>query len=255
MIDAPVDLEMGKLRTLIVEDDPVQRIVTRGHVERLPALQLVGVVPDVKEAERSMAEGDIDLLILDIGLPGESGYQFLQRLPSAPATIVTTADPGNALEGFEHGVVDLLVKPFSFERFVQAAQRVGNSLIGKQPLDSTPPAIVKPPVICLACGRRLVTLPINDILVLEALGNHVKVDARNERLLATATMKSMERELKGHGFVRIHRRFIVSGGSIEAVVGAEVITQIGAFPVGNLYRRSVLELLATRERLGSLAAT
>lgn len=242
--------EMGRLRTLIVEDDPVQRVVTRGHVERLPALQLVGMVPDVKEAEHFINEGDIDLLILDIGLPGESGYQFLQRLPTAPATIVTTADPGNALEGFEHGVVDLLVKPFSFERFVQAAQRAGNSIFAKQPVDNATPTIVQAPTICLACGRRLVTLPVADILVAEALGNHVKVHTRNERLLATVTMKAIERELEGHGFVRIHRRFIVAGSAVESVIGTHVITPLGAFPVGNLYRRSVLELLATRDRAG-----
>lgn len=239
MKDAPVISEMGRLRTLIVEDDPVQRIITRGHVERLPALQLVGMVSDVKEAERALSEGDIDLLILDIGLPGESGYQFLQRLPAAPATIVTTADPGNAIEGFEHGVVDLLVKPFSFERLVQAAQRAGNSLIGKRTLQSA--ASTK--TISLACGRRLVAVPVIDILVLEALGNHVKVHTRKERLLATVTMKTLERELEGQGFVRIHRRFIVAAGAVESVVGSQVMTPLGAFPVGNSYRRSVLELL------------
>jgi two-component system LytT family response regulator len=249
MKDVSMPQEMGKLRTLIVEDDPVQRVVTRGHVARLPALQLVGMVADATEAVRFMNEGDIDLLILDIGLPGDSGYQLLQRLTAVPATIVTTADPRNALEGFERGVVDLLVKPFTFERFVQAVQRVSRDAIEKRALAAARRTTKQDPTICLSCGRRLVTLPVKDLLLLESLGNHVKVHTLNDRLLATVTMKNLEHELEGHGFIRIHRGYIVAESCIQAVEGAQVITTLGRYPLGNLYRRAVLELLAQRERV------
>jgi len=248
MNDGTRPLEVAKLRTLIVEDDPVHQVVTRGHVARMPALQLVASVANAEEAERWLKEENIDLLILDIGLPGDSGYQLLQRLTTVPDTIVTTADPTNALEGFEHGVVDLLVKPFTFERFVQAVYRAGNGAIEKEASGEADATTKQEPTICLSCGRRLVTLPVKDLLLLEALGNHVKVHTRNDRLLATVTMKTLEHELEGHGFIRIHRGCIVAESCIQSVAGAQVITTMGTYPLGNLYRRAVLEMLAQRER-------
>jgi DNA-binding LytR/AlgR family response regulator len=231
------------LRTLIVEDDPVHLVLVRSFVEQLPMLQFMGAVQNVQEAERMLAEMPVDLLVLDIGLPGDSGYRLLERSPLLPAVIVTTGDPGHALEGFEHGVVDLLVKPFSKGRFLQAVHRVQHRLASfarAEALRTPPPP--KPSVL-LNSGRRTVSVFLEDILVVEAYGNHVKVHLRNERIVVKATMDGISLQLSALEFIRVHRRYIVGCHAVQSVEEGKVVTPVGEVPVGTSYRRAVLERL------------
>lgn len=231
------------LRTLIVEDDPVHLVLVRSYVERLPMLQFVGSVAGVQEAEQVLAGTAVDLLVLDIGLQGDNGYGLLERLPKLPAVIVTTGDPCHALEGFEHGVVDLLVKPFGIERFMQAVHRVqlrAASLVLPAALRELPPG---KPTVLLHSGRRTVSLLLEDILVVEAYGNHVKVQLRNERIVANETMEGILQKLTAMEFMRVHRRYIVGCHAVQAVEEGRVITPVGAVPVGASYRRDVMDKL------------
>jgi DNA-binding LytR/AlgR family response regulator len=231
------------LRTLIVEDDPVHMLLVRSYVERLSMLQLVGAVGSAQEAEQALSSTPADLLLLDIGLQGDSGYDLLERLPKEPAVIVVTGDPGHALEGFEHGVVDLLVKPFAIDRFIEAVYRVQAriaSLPRSQALLPPPPA---EPSILLRSGRRKVLVVLDDILLVEAYGNHVKVHLRNERIVAGITMEGIMQELAGMDFMRVHRRYIVRCQAVQALEQGELITPVGAVPLGPSYRREVMEHL------------
>lgn len=234
------EFALERIRTLVVEDDPVQSALLRGYIKTLPMMDHVGTARSVNEAERMLESLPVDLLVLDIGLPQESGFRLLERTSKVPSVIVVTGDPHHALEGFEHGVVDLLVKPISKQRFLQAMQRVQMRSAARA--RAGPAHIKQPeqPSVLLNSGRRTVSVPLNDILLVEAYGNHVKVHLANERIVANATMDGMLAQLSGMKFIRVHRRYIVACHAVRAVEDGKVVTPVGEVPVGTSYRREVM---------------
>lgn len=236
-------MELAQLSTLIVEDDPVQQALVRNYVERTSLLKLVGVVPGVDQALRILRSERVGLLLLDIGLPKSSGFHLLGGLSHKPVVIVTTGEPRHALKGFELGVADMLVKPYSFARFLRAVQRA--LAVREMRADPGPgPGVDNAPSVVLQSGRRSVTVAMDDVLLMESAGNHVRVYLRNgERLIVNTTLEAMAKLLEGKQLLRVHRRFIVSCCAVEAVLDGKVRTPVGLVPIGKSYRQLVAKWL------------
>lgn len=232
------------LRTLIVEDDPVQMAFARNYVERCPLLKWVGSATMINEAQRLLGSVRVDLLLLDIGLAGQNGFRLLDGSSRKPVVIVSTADPGNALKGFDVGVADLLVKPYSFPRFLRAVQRaVFLRDHAKEPLGASA-SLEEATSIVLQSGRSSVTVLVEDVFVVESAGNYVRIHLRGgERHIVNATMEMMVKLLDGKDLLRIHRRYIVACSAVLAVAEGKVETPVGDIPIGKSYRKAVVEWL------------
>jgi DNA-binding LytR/AlgR family response regulator len=246
-IPHPLEAHMNirKLNTVVVEDDPVHAQLLRHLIQHTPELGPVEFCSTAEEALGTLSTREVDLLLLDVGLPGASGFELLDQLSSPPQVIITTADGNHAIEGFERGVVDLLVKPFTLERLLRSIHRAkARSMAGSVQLPVAPPVQGTAALLNLRSGRRTVRISASTVLMAEALGNHVKLHLKDRIMVVNCTMKKMESELPKDRFVRVHRSYIIAIDSALAVVSNVVFTALGEVPLGAMYRKDLRERMA-----------
>ncbi|MCP4573520.1 MAG: response regulator transcription factor [bacterium] len=215
-------------RCLVVDDEPLARRLLARHLEQLPSLRLVGQCVNATEAAAFLHQQPIDVLFLDIRMPGLSGLDFLATLVHRPQVILTTAYSEYALEGYEHAVVDYLLKPISFERFLKAVNKL--KPVAPDAADGS---------LLLRMDGATQRVNLEAIVMVEACGNYVKIHTRQERLLASETMKKMESALPPDRFLRVHRSYIVAVDKIERLAGGHLTVAGHEIPVGRSYRRTV----------------
>ncbi|MFY0675338.1 MAG: response regulator transcription factor [Bacteroidia bacterium] len=217
------------IRCLIVDDEPLARDVIKGFVQDAPNLELVTECENAIEAINTLSTEQIDLMFLDINMPKLSGIEMLKGLSNAPATIITTAHPEFALEGYELSVVDYLMKPISFSRFLKAIGKVEEK------------AKEDEKIITLKADKRVYRLNASEISYVEGLGDYVKVFlADSEKpLIVQETMKKLLQDL-GSDFMRIHKSFIINKQVISYQEGNELVLYSGSkIAVGHSYRKEV----------------
>lgn len=222
------------IRCLIVDDEELARTLLQNYISRLPHLNLAGLCKNPPEALAYMQQESVDLLLLDIQMPELSGTEFLRSLPNRPLVIFTTAYPEYALEGYELDVVDYLVKPFSFERFVQAVQKAAERL--------KPNKSVAPDFLLVKSEHRKHRLKFDDILFIEGMREYVAFHMRSGgKILSLLSLKQLETELPNSGFIRIHKSFIAAIKGIQTLEGNQLVVEGGKLPIGANYREKVLE--------------
>ena len=226
-----------KIRCLIVDDEPLAREVLKSYVASLPFLELVAECKDAAEAIASLHQGGIDLMFLDIRMRGLNGLELLDTLRHPPLVIITTAYSKYALAGYEYAVVDYLLKPISFERFLKAVNTAADRLRHAN-LELPEHGVGEDFLFFKADGEDR-KVPFSEIVLLEAYGNYIKVHTEKAEILVPGTMKSLEKRLPEQLFVRVHKSFIVSIPHIERI--AENAIDIGKrrIPIGKHYKRSV----------------
>jgi two-component system LytT family response regulator len=229
------------LHCLVVDDKPLALDILSDYVANVPFLQLAGRSENPLEALHWVGERRVDLIFLDIQMPQLTGLQFLQALERRAQVILTTAYPDYALAGFEHDVVDYLLKPISFERFYQAVQKAQRRLR---------PALVAPTraYLFVKTEHRLQRVDLAEVHYLEGLQNYVLIHTATEKIIARQTLSSLEASLPATAFVRVHKSFIVALAHIHAVERSRIIIQIAAstpviIPVGDAYRSTFYERL------------
>ena len=179
------------LRSLIVDDEPLARRVLENYIAQVPEIELVGSCAGADEAQQVVDKQTVDLIFLDIRMPGMSGLEYARSLTAGPLIIFVTAFPEHAVEGFELEAVDYLVKPFSLERFRQAVNRV-KYLLEVENRHQVPTE----PTLLIKADKKLYRLPFQTILYLEAFGDYVKVHTtRTKPLLTKDTLKHLENQL------------------------------------------------------------
>lgn len=218
-----------KHRCLIVDDEPLARELIRKYVNEIPELELAGECGSANEAIDEIEKGGIDLLFLDIKMPGIDGITMIRSLPAPPQVILITAYPEYAVEGFEIDAVDYLVKPVSFERFRKAVSKV---------LDPGQ----SPPTLSVKADKRLYRIEFNNILFISALGDYIKVICKDKTLITNETMKGVESKLPAQ-FIRIHKSHIVNLDLVEFVEGNECKIGGGYLPIGAKYKEEFLSRL------------
>lgn len=231
----------GTIQCAIIEDEPLAQNILKKYIEDHPALALTAICNNAEEAQKVLLRQNIELLFLDINLPKLSGISFLKTLPHPPLVIFTTAYPEYAVEGFELDAIDYLLKPFSFERFLKAANKAVQQLSTKEISDPTTSSF-----IFLKADKKVHKVNLDDILYIEAAGDYVKVVTENGQYLVNDTLKSLQDELPGFQFIRVHKSYIISRNKIKFFEGNYVKVGNADIPIGNSYKEEISTRLKER---------
>lgn len=222
---------MSIYQCLVIEDEPLAQDVLKKYIQDHPSLELVAVCTDALQAQQVLARQPVPLIFLDINLPRLSGIGFLKTLAHPPLVIFTTAYPEFAAEGFELDAIDYLVKPFSFERFLKAVNKVLEKLERKSTEKSSAPAS-----IFIKADKKVYKIDLDDILYLEALDDYVKLVTVQQSYLINDTLKSLQEELPAANFMRVHKSYIISKNNIVFFEGNYVRIGEKDIPIGASYR-------------------
>ncbi|KAA9325321.1 response regulator transcription factor [Hymenobacter busanensis] len=256
MLDSPAAARV--LTCVIVDDEPLATAVLTRYCGQLPFLNLVGTFHEALSALAFLQTTPVDLVLLDIEMPGLTGMQLAQILPAGhrPRIILTTAYDQYALQGYELGVADYLLKPIAFQRFVQAVTRVHQSLAAS-PLP--PPAPVSadsapqpaaPDAMFVKNEHRLQRVAFDDILYVEGMKEYLMIyTVDGGKILTLQSFRRVEEVLPPHRFARIHKSFLVALGRIEHVERSRVQVAGRPLPVGDAYRDAFMELIRTHNLL------
>jgi DNA-binding LytR/AlgR family response regulator len=227
------------IKCIVIEDEPAAREIMERNIALCPDLVWCGSFEDPFSAQSFLDQNSVDLIFLDINLPGMSGISFLRTLIKPPLVVITTAYPQYAVEGFDLEVVDYLLKPFSFERFYKSVNKVKERLITK-------PGNLLSHKITVKADKRIYQIDLDELLYVEACGDYTTVCCTDKKLLTHETLKSWEEKLRGYSFQKIHRSVIVNLQKIGHVEGNMVI--IGKYKLGvsEAYREQLIALLLGR---------
>jgi two-component system LytT family response regulator len=234
------------IRCLIVDDEPLARDVIRRYISEISTLQLVGECANAIQAFTSLQQQPVDLIFLDIRMPQLNGNDFLKTLKNPPKVIFTTAFSEYALEGYELDVVDYLVKPIPFERFLKAVNKAYHFT------DIKP--VAKPVVeekrsesfVYFRVDRKMMKVMLSDILYIESMKDYVKVFTPGAKIVTKQSISSVEEMLPEQDFIRTHRSFIVSVQKITSYTQELLEVDKIEIPIGKLYRNEVMKVLDYR---------
>ena len=179
---------MKKLSCIIVDDEPVARKILHEFVEQVPFLHLQGKFENAMKAEAFLKSNDIDIMFLDIEMPKISGLQLLKTIDKAPLVILTTAFPQYALEGYELEVIDYLLKPIAFNRFIKAVHKARDYRQMQQANSIAQPAASW---LYVKSDKRIEKIELNDIIYTETLGNYIIIHLPDRKIIAYLTLKSL----------------------------------------------------------------
>lgn len=190
---------------------------------------------------------EIDLIFLDINMPKLTGIEFLRTLKHPPLIIITTAYAEFAIQGFDLNVLDYLMKPFSFERFVRAVQKAQETLLKRDLRDAetTSQESTESDFVFIKSSKKTFRVKFTDILYVEALGDYVKIFTNDRMIVSYQSMKNLEKLLPPKDFPRIHKSFIISMARIEMIEGNHVKIKDRRIPIGTNYKTEFEKLIKT----------
>jgi two-component system LytT family response regulator len=239
---------LNKINCLIVEDEPLARNLMVEYVKKVPYLNLVDACPNAMKAMEVLKKNPVDLIFLDIQMPEITGITLLKILSSKPMVIFTTAYSEYALEGYELDVVDYLLKPVTFERFLKAVEKA-NSRMPAAKVAISPGQPAGQPFVFVKDGTKLVKVVFNDILYIEGLKDYVTIHTRQQKITTLQRMKHLEEQLPADAFIRIHNSFIVNIKAIDSIHKNEVQIGQALLPISDSYRKSFKEFVE-RNQMG-----
>jgi DNA-binding LytR/AlgR family response regulator len=233
---------MNTIKTIIVEDEPLAREGLMNYIHDVDFLSIVHVCEDALEANRILGSEKVDLMFLDIQMPKITGIDFLRSLKQPPMVVMTTAYPNFALQGYELDVLDYLVKPFPFERFLRAANKARDFFELKN-RSADPAAAQTQDYFFVKCDHRYEKIHMKDILYVEGMENYVSIYTSSQKYVTLLRMKNVEAILPPRDFVRIHKSFIVSRKAISSIDGNEVVVSGKRLPISREKKSEILERL------------
>jgi len=224
---------MSKINCIIVEDEPLAIKVLTDYVSQVPFLELKGAFKDAILATEFLRNNTVDLIFLDIHLPKLKGMAFLKTLTHPPAVIITTAYHQYAVEGFELNVTDYLLKPFEFERFLVAVNKVRT---GETATQQASEAHEAKDFIFLNVQKKKVKISFSDIIYIESQREYIRIVTTKKEWLSKMSTHEIEDLLPAAQFKRIHRSFIVSVSRIESYTAEAVEVNGVSIPIGRGYK-------------------
>lgn len=227
---------------IIVDDEPVARKILREFTSQVHFLELAGEFDTAIKADTYLKSNNADILFLDIEMPKLSGLEFLKRSAVKPLVILTTAYPEYALEGYELDIIDYLLKPIPFARFLKAVQKAKEYA----ELRATPAPHPFSSGLFVRSERRIEKIELKDILYIESMGNYVNIFLENKKIIAYLTMKGLESQLPPNDFIKIHQSFLVSFSRISAIEGNSVKVKDKILPISRNYRDAVMQVIEQR---------
>lgn len=232
------------IRYLIIDDEYIAHEIIKGYCDLLPNMELQKNCYDALDALQYMNDHEVDLIFLDLNMPKLKGFDFLETLVSPPKVIVTTAYSEFALQGYELNVVDYLLKPFSFERFLKAVNKAVSSPGKTQSSisDGINPASAKR--IFLRVNKKYTQLVIDGILYIEGSGNYTKVITTKETITTREKFSNLFKSLPTDDFLQVHKSFAVATKHIKSVEGNRIAIGDHIVPIGKVYKMNVNHLLS-----------
>ena len=227
------------IQCIAIDDEPLALELLEDNISKVPYLQLVAACDNAMDAMKIMQQQPIDLIFLDIQMPGLTGLQFIQTLKEKPMFILVTAYEKYALEGFELDVVDYLVKPVALQRFIKACNKANELYLLKAKPKQTEETT--PGYFFVNVDYSLVKVVFDDISYIEGLKDYVKIHLKSspKAIITRMSMKSLEDELPVAVFIRIHKSYIVSAKHITAVRKNSVFIDAMELPVSDNYRDAI----------------
>ena len=226
-------------KCLIVDDEPAAHYVLINHIEKHPNLVLSGQCYNAIEALNFLRNQEIDLLFLDINMPELTGLDFLKLLPNPPKTILTTAYSEYALESYEFGVIDYLLKPISSLRFIKSVERFlsyENSFLKQN-------SLVEPTTIKVKINGKDEEIDLNEITYIQSYGNFIKIFTGQRFYLVAMTTQEVLKNLPSSQFLRIHKSYIVSLQKIEKFENNEIFIHNIQLPVGITFKQKLQDFI------------
>ncbi|SDS40180.1 LytR/AlgR family response regulator transcription factor [Winogradskyella sediminis] len=227
---------------IIIDDEHIAHDIIKGYCDMLPNLEFKADCYDAIEAIDYISKNDIDLIFLDLNMPKLKGFQFLKTLSSPPKVIVTTAYSEFAIEGYELNVVDYLLKPFSFERFLSAINKVNSSDTTTIRKESKEIAKPEGKHIFLKQNNSHIQVDVDDILFIEASGNYTKVVTNDNTISIREKISDTIQLLSDNDFLQVHKSFAVAKKHIDRVEGNRIYIGYHIVPIGKLYKTNINQL-------------
>lgn len=224
---------------LIVEDEPLAADILKDYIGMVPFLNLITVCPDAIDALEVLKKEKVDLIFLDLHLPKIKGFDFIKTLQNPPNIIITTAYHEYALQGYEFNVLDYLMKPIAFQRFLLAVNKL------KPAVNITPTLVqeVGRSHLFLNVGKKKVKIYLDEILYIESLKEYLQIFTASKTMKVKFQLAQMEDLLPKSQFIRIHRSFIVAKNKIDAFSATDVEINKKLIPIGRSYKELVLSVM------------
>ena len=233
---------MLKYDCIIVEDEPLAAEVLTDYIQQVPFLQLKEICTDAIYAMEKLQSDKIDLMFLDIHLPKLKGLDFLEALKNPPHVIVTSAYKEYALQGYEMNVIDYLLKPIRFNRFLKAVNKL-NQHKEQVPNYASNITTAERKSFFFNVGKKRVKMYLDEILYIESLREYVRITTKDKSILTKFQLNEIEDLLSKNNFIRIHRSFIAAKDKITAFTATDVEINNKSIPIGRSYKELVLSVL------------
>ncbi|MCW3466015.1 LytR/AlgR family response regulator transcription factor [Chitinophaga nivalis] len=228
------------MKCMVVDDEPFALALTKQYIAQTPSLQLCGDFTNPYKALAHLQATPVDLLLLDINMPGLSGLQLLASLPVAPMVIFTTAYAEFGAESYEYNAIDYLLKPINYPRFLRA---VNKAIAAATPrLQTAPPA----PEIIVKSGSRIHKIPTDTIYYIEAAGNYMRFHTASAKILSLLNMQELLTLLPAQDFIRIHKSYVVALKHISVFEKNQVEVNGTELPVGLTFRQQFRERMCQK---------
>ncbi len=227
---------MNNITCIITDDEPFARKGLQGYVEKIDFLDLKGVCEDALQLSNLLQQQPVDLLFLDIQMPHITGIEFIRALSKPPKVIFTTAFEQYALQGFELDVMDYLLKPISYERFLKAAWKTRDYFA----LRENTVVAASVPYIFIKSNGRLEKVCFDEILFIEGMENYVTIYLENKKLVTHSTIKALVEKLPSGQFIQTHKSYVVAINKIGTIEGNTMHIQKHQVPISKYLREAVL---------------
>lgn len=231
-----------KLKCLIVEDEPLARNLLSEYVRKVSHLELVEAASNPLRALEVLRNHPIDLMFLDIQMPEITGITLLKTLQKKPSVVLTTAYSEYALESYDLDVVDYLLKPITFDRFLKAIDRVDQRMQAQAPHE-TSSTEQSSPFVFIKDGTKLVKINLDDILFVQGLKDYVTIVTKTQKVVSLQRLKALETQLPADKFIRIHHSYIIALKAIDTIHRGEVQIGTHLIPISDSYRKSFKDFI------------
>ncbi|MDF2514833.1 MAG: DNA-binding response regulator [Sphingobacterium sp.] len=224
---------MKKLSCIIVDDEPIARKILREYIADIHFLQLLDEFDHISKFDLWSQQNRADILFLDIEMPQKTGIQYLRENNVKPLAILTTAYPEYALDGYELDVLDYLLKPISFKRFLKA------SLKAKEYLETKRTTMAASPFIFVRCEKKIEKITFAEVLFVESAGNYVIIHRMDKKIMAYLTLKNIAEQLPTDEFIQVHQSFLVGLSKIDSIDNTVIWVKGKQIPIGRSHREKL----------------
>jgi two-component system LytT family response regulator len=233
------------IKCIIVEDETLAQQVIQSHLQKIDHFELVGICNNALEAKDILSTKEVDLIFLDIQLPGMTGLNFLRSLTDPPLVVLTTAYAEYALESYEFNVIDYLLKPISFERFSKTVNKIVD---GRLFTHITKEKEIAADHIFIRSNNKFFKVNFSEIFFIESMKDYLKIHTKEYKLVTHQTMNEIEKILPAKQFIRVHKSYIIAVGYIKSIYGNSIEMGTATIPIGINYKEKVMNFIGRRSQ-------